>query len=73
MCITGAIKDSIVGEERLVRHLLLELSQQPSFPGELHKLSWNGSFDHDLVLRMGQVHCSASFILLQRKNNESSI
>ncbi len=24
----GAVKDSIVGEERLVRHLLLELAQQ---------------------------------------------
>jgi len=24
----GAVKDAIVGEERLVRHLLLELAQQ---------------------------------------------
>ena len=29
----GAIKDSIVGKERLVRHLLLELAHQPSFTG----------------------------------------
>lgn len=29
----GAIKDSIVGEERLVRHLLLELAHQPDYTG----------------------------------------
>ena len=29
----GAIKDSIVGEERLVRHLLLELAHQPYYTG----------------------------------------
>ncbi len=28
----GAVKDSIVGEERLVRHLLLELAQQAQQP-----------------------------------------
>ena len=28
----GAVKDFIVGEERLVRHLLLELAQQVSQP-----------------------------------------
>lgn len=28
LSLTGAVKDSIVGEERLVRHLLLELAQQ---------------------------------------------
>ncbi|KAL3159403.1 hypothetical protein ABBQ38_009833 [Trebouxia sp. C0009 RCD-2024] len=34
LALTGAIKDSIVGEERLVQHLLLELAHQPSFTGE---------------------------------------
>ena len=34
-CAEGAIKDSIVSEERLVRQLLLELAQQPTFPGKL--------------------------------------
>lgn len=29
----GAIKDSIVGEERLVQHLLLELAHQPRYTG----------------------------------------
>lgn len=29
----GAVKDSIVGEERLVRHLLLELAHQPHYTG----------------------------------------
>lgn len=34
MCLAaGAIKDSIVGEERLVRHLLLELAHQPHYTG----------------------------------------
>ena len=34
MCLAaGAVKDSIVGEERLVRHLLLELAHQPHFTG----------------------------------------
>jgi len=28
----GAVKDAIVGEERLVRHLLLELAQQAQQP-----------------------------------------
>lgn len=37
----GAIKDSIVGEERLVQHLLLELAHQPSFTGVCFVLFYN--------------------------------
>ncbi|KAL0052818.1 hypothetical protein WJX82_008276 [Trebouxia sp. C0006] len=44
LALTGAVKDSIVGEERLVRHLLLELAQQAQQPkgANQRRMQWPG-------------------------------
>jgi len=51
------VKDSIVGEERLVRHLLMALAQQAQFPGMALRLwvAYSCLHKHD-ALRLREDH-----------------
>ncbi|DBA72918.1 TPA: hypothetical protein ACH3X2_009875 [Trebouxia sp. C0005] len=61
LALTGAVKDSIVGEERLVRHLLLELAQQAiqSKGANQKRMQWPGMAEGEKMSLLQEAVLSA--------------